>query len=175
VYSLKSFSAEKSNFALEADLQVSGSDIKLEYALSDRGFLFQLPGQTQKWSSDAMTREEELWKHTCFEAFLNPVGFPLYFEFNFSLKSAWNCYQFERYRYPQPPKVCWDFVLKSIVWDEFEGKLKIHLENRTQYKKFKVGLTAVLEEKSGLKHYCALAHKGTQPDFHLLDSFTLIR
>ncbi len=99
----------------------------------------------------------------------------LYYELNFSLKPAWNLYLFDRYRYPQPPKRAAEFELKSMNWDQFESKLNVELVNHTKFKKFNVGLTAVMEEQAGQKHYCALDHKGTQPDFHLLESFTLVR
>lgn len=106
---------------------------------------------------------------------MNPVELPLYFELNFSLKPAWNSYVFKKYRDPQPPVPSLEFVLDSLDWDPFESRLRVQIENRTNYKKFNVGLTAVLEERTGVKHYCALAHKGSQPDFHLIDSFNLIR
>ena len=172
---LKPFSAEKVKFLLEADAHVEDSILKLEYCLIDKGDLFELPKSTQKWQAGDVVLEDGLWNHTCFEAFLNPFGMGQYYELNFSLKPAWNQYQFDRYRYPQPPNKGNDFELKTLVWDQFESRLIVELKNNTKFRKFKVGLTAVLEEKSLTKHYCALAHKGAKPDFHLLESFTIIR
>ena len=172
---LKPFSSEKVKFLLEADAHISDSSLKLEYCLIDKGDLFELPKTTQKWKAGDVLLEDGLWNHTCFEAFLNPFGMGHYYELNFSLKPAWNQYQFERYRYPQPPKQGSDFELLSMVWDQFESRLIIELKNNTKFRKFKIGLTAVLEQKNGDKHYCASAHKGAKADFHLLDSFTIIR
>ena len=52
---------------------------------------------------------------------------------------------------------------------------QIKVENRSQFKKFRVGLTAILESKSGEKFYCATAHSGLKADFHLLKNFTITR
>jgi hypothetical protein len=174
---LKPYSSEKVKFLLEADAQVLDGTLKFEYQLVDSAKLFQMPQSTQKWEAYQVRREDNLWNHTCFEAFLNPMGFEQYYEFNFSLKPAWNLYQFDRYREPQPPKHSTDFELNSIIWNQAEGRLLVEIKNNTEFKKFKIGLTAVLEEtgKTNLKHYCALTHVGAKPDFHLTQSFTLIR
>ena len=166
---LKPYSSEKVKFLLEADANLSESSLKLEFCLIDKADLFELPQTTQKWKAADVLIENGLWNHTCFEAFLNPFGLGIYYELNFSLKPAWNQYQFDRYRYPQPPKNGNDFELKSLIWDQFESRLTVELKNNTKFKKFKIGLTAVLEEKTGAKHYCAVAHKGPKPDFHLLN------
>ena len=175
MHTLKPFSPEKAKFLLEADLEISESILTFEYGLIDKANQFNLPERTQKWEASQIPSQDGLWNQTCFEAFLNPVGMMSYYEFNFSLNPAWRCYQFDRYRHPQPPKVAVDFAIRSIVWDQFESKLKVQVENHTKFKKFKVGLTAVLEGIDGTKFYCALAHKGPKADFHLLDSFTLAR
>ncbi len=172
---LKPFLSEKAKFLLDADAQVHESILKFEYCLIDKVNLFELSKVTQLWNPSQVLREDELWKHTCFEAFLNPLGLEIYYELNFSLKPAWNLYRFERYRFPQPPPVNSDFEIQSFNWDSIENKLKVELKNKTKYKKFKIGLTAVLEEKNGNKNYCALEHLGSQPDFHSQDSFTIIR
>ncbi len=170
---LKPHLSEKAKFLLEAEAHPADSNLKFEFCLIDKANLFDLADFSQKWSAEQVARTDGLWNHTCFEAFLNPLGMELYYEFNFSLKPAWNLYQFDRYRHPQPPKQSQDFELKSILWDPFESKVVVQLLNKTKYKKFKVGLAAVLEEKTGLKHYCALAHKSAKPDFYLQESFTL--
>lgn len=166
---------EKAKFALEADLRFNESTLLIEFGVIDKADVIVLPSSTQKWDRLQVQREDSLWQHTCFEVFLNPLGMSNYYEFNFSLKPAWNLYHFERYRYPQPPVRSQDFEFKSMVWDHFENKLKVELINKTKFKKFKVGLTAVIEEKTGEKHYCALAHKNNRADFHMLTSFILER
>src|ERR1700690_621334 len=44
------------------------------------------------------TRSEELWRHTCFEAFLRASPGAAYYELNFSPSTRWAVYQFDGYR-----------------------------------------------------------------------------
>ncbi len=142
----------------------------------DKLGLFELPKDANFWSEAQVQRQDGLWMATCFEVFLNPTGSTKYFELNFSLNPAWNAYEFETYRTPQPARTTSDLVLKSMSWDPQQaGCLKVELKNKTTYKTFQVGLTAVLLEKGGVKHYCALVHKGDKADFHLIESFILQR
>jgi hypothetical protein len=46
----------------------------------------------------AATRTDELWRHTCFEAFLCDSPGPGYYEFNFSPSTQWAAYWFDSYR-----------------------------------------------------------------------------
>ena len=43
-------------------------------------------------------RSDELWRHTCFEAFLRASSGPEYYEFNFAPSTQWAAYQFSSYR-----------------------------------------------------------------------------
>lgn len=172
---LKPYADNSPPFVLEADLRFQGRELLLEYKLSDPQGLFELPQQNLSWTGAAVPRQDGLWNATCFEAFLQPVGFENYYEFNFALSPAWQAYRFDSYRKPQPPARVEDFILKSLQWEASQGRLQICLENKTSHRQFQVGLTAILVEKTGAKHYCALAHKGTKPDFHLSESFTLLR
>src|SRR5579863_8283993 len=45
----------------------------------------------------AATRTEELWRHTCFEAFVRTSG-AAYYEFNFAPSTQWAAYRFSGYR-----------------------------------------------------------------------------
>src|SRR5215831_18468784 len=47
-------------------------------------------------------RTDELWRHTCFEAFLARAGAG-YLEFNLSPSGQWAAYEFERYRVGMRP------------------------------------------------------------------------
>jgi hypothetical protein len=165
----------KESFLLEAELQLKGSDVYLEFILLDKEGLFEVPKTAASWSEDQVPRHDGLWNATCFEAFLNPVGTTKYYEFNFALNPSWNAYQFENYRTPQPATLTADFVLQGMSWDPLKNRLLVELQNKTPYKQFQVGLTAVLLEKAGVKHYWALAHQGSKPDFHLRESFILQR
>src|SRR6202043_881405 len=46
----------------------------------------------------AAARADELWRHTCFEAFVRTSAGPAYYEFNFAPSTQWAAYRFDRYR-----------------------------------------------------------------------------
>jgi hypothetical protein len=166
---------DKAGFSLEAELQVQGSELVLDFFLSDPQGLFEVPKTAAAWGSGQVTRTDGLWQATCFEAFLQPSGLKKYYEFNFALTPAWNAYEFTAYREPQPPKPTADFVLKAMSWNPGQNHFRVSLENNSGHRQFQAGITAILLEKSGTKHYYAVAHKGAKPDFHLSESFILQR
>src|SRR5436305_9012221 len=43
-------------------------------------------------------RTDELWRHTCFEAFVRAASGPAYYEFNFSPSTEWAAYRFDGFR-----------------------------------------------------------------------------
>lgn len=160
---------------IEAELSLQGPFITIEFQLDLEKQILGLPESSTIWQPKQVPREDELWKTTCFEAFLNPVGQSLYYEFNFSLKPAWNLYVFDAYRSPQPPKVSEEFSLESLIWQQSHNRIKIQLENKTNFSDFNVGLTAIIEDQDRAKHYFSLKHTEQKPDFHAADSFVLQR
>ena len=46
----------------------------------------------------AAARTDELWRHTCFEAFVRPLPGEAYYEFNFAPSTQWAAYRFDGYR-----------------------------------------------------------------------------
>src|SRR5437867_1054544 len=46
----------------------------------------------------AAARADELWQHTCFEAFVRTSPDPGYYEFNFAPSTQWAAYRFSSYR-----------------------------------------------------------------------------
>ena len=43
-------------------------------------------------------RTDELWRHTCFEAFVGSSGDAAYYEFNCAPSTQWAAYRFDSYR-----------------------------------------------------------------------------
>src|SRR6186713_2098635 len=74
--------------------------------------------------------QHELWKHTCFEAFIALPDGEVYFEFNFSPSSQWAVYRFEGYRrgvislHPAPPPR----VICRRREGELDADIDIHLD-----------------------------------------------
>lgn len=123
----------------------------------------------------APTRTDELWRHTCFEAFVNDAAGDGYYEFNFSPSTRWAVYRFDRYRSGmrpateiEPPQI----VGRSVP-ARYTLRATLSLPDRQRDSTLRVGLAAVLEEKSGTKSFWALTHPAGAPDFHHADGFAL--
>jgi len=125
--------------------------------------------------STASSRQDALWKHTCFEVFLMRSD-GSYYEFNFAPSSQWAAYRFTAYRQGMaelnlhsPPGV--DFVVTpgSVVLDatiDLQGLLDPGTDSR-----LRIALAAVIEDRDGRLYYWALAHPSGAPDFHHADGF----
>ena len=121
----------------------------------------------------AAERADELWRHTCFEAFVRPSTGPAYYEFNFSPSTQWASYQFSGYR--SGMRVATEISAPRIEMrsDEATFTLQAALELDGLSSSLDLGLSAVLEETNGHKSYWALAHPPGKPDFHHADCFAL--
>lgn len=112
-------------------------------------------------------RADELWKTTCFEMFLKPLGNAAYTEINLSPSERWNAYDFAAYRegmverpFPQEPQCTMRQGTNMAIFDAAIPVKGIPTMPCA------LGFTAVLEEEGGVLSYWALAHGGSQPDFH---------
>ena len=122
----------------------------------------------------AAARADELWRHTCFEAFVRPSADPGYYEFNFSPSTQWAAYRFDSYR--SGMRVATEIAAPRIeVRSTAECyTLQAALEfDGLSSPPWRLGLSAVLEETNGRKSYWALAHPPGKADFHHSDCFTL--
>jgi hypothetical protein len=121
-------------------------------------------------------RADELWKHSCFEAFVRASGDTDYYEFNFSPSTQWAAYRFGGYR--EAMRVANEVQAAPITIDSQAACYTLSAEvdlDRTklpQQKKWQLGLSTVIEELHGHKSYWALAHPPGKPDFHHSDCFT---
>ena len=117
-------------------------------------------------------RNDGLWKHTCFEAFVRSPGDPSYFEFNFAPSTQWAAYRFGGYRSGMSEAAA---TPRTTVHEEpgrftLQAEVEVGLAPETAWE---LAVSAVIEETNGRKSYWALAHPAAKPDFHHPDSFTL--
>jgi hypothetical protein len=116
-------------------------------------------------------RMDDLWKHTCFEAFVRGDD-ARYCEFNFSPSTQWAAYVFDDYRAGRR-----DFEMSALAIharggdDWFEVKAVVTPGAAGLWR---VALSAVIEETNGAKSYWALRHPAGKPDFHHADGFALL-
>jgi hypothetical protein len=121
----------------------------------------------------AAARADELWRHTCFEAFLRPLPGAGYYEFNFAPSTQWAAYRFDGYRAGM--RLAAEIAAPRIeVQAEAERyTLRASVELAAAGGAGRLGLAAVIEDVSGDKSYWALAHPLGKPDFHHADCFVL--
>jgi hypothetical protein len=126
----------------------------------------------------AAARTDEIWRHTCFEAFVRTSLGPAYYEFNFAPSTQWSAYRFDNYRSGMrvateisAPRVD---VQSSRACYRMQASLEMDQMSILRVDRaWRIGLAAVIEETSGHKSYWALAHPPGKADFHHSDSFAL--
>ena len=116
---------------------------------------------------------DELWRHTCFEAFICPADGKAYYEFNFTPSTAWAVYRFDAYRSGMRPADEIGALEIDVRSTPTRFTLRAALElDFLRSRAGRLGLSAVIEEASGRLSYWALAHPPGKPDFHRADCFT---
>jgi hypothetical protein len=120
-------------------------------------------------------RTDELWQHTCFEAFVGNSADAAYYEFNFAPSTQLAAYRFDNYRSGMQaaemsaPRID---VQSSPDCYTLQAALALDwLSNPPSGGRWRLGLSAVIEEMSGRKSYWALAHPPGKADFHHPDCF----
>lgn len=122
-------------------------------------------------------RADELWRHTCFEAFVKPAGAEAYVELNLAPSGDFAAYRFDGYRAGMAP--AYDIAPSAVETESrpSRGK-KIGRGKRNGWYQRRVtwhvpglsstalGLSAVIIEAGGRTSYWALAHPPGAPDFH---------
>jgi hypothetical protein len=144
---------------------VSGRQVRLRYEVEGRleDVLVPAPADPE--------RMDDLWKHTCFEAFARVDGAQAYDEFNFSPSTEWAVYRFTGYRSDMGKPVVLAPRVEGGIEDAayvLHAAFDLPLDGP-----WRVGLSAVIEETDGTKSYWALRHAPDKPDFHHADSFAL--
>ncbi len=119
-------------------------------------------------------RADELWKRTCFEAFVRPGADEAYFEFNFAPTRWWAVYRFDHYREGMADADITPAQIEAhTAGERFELAVVLDLPGWPVGWPWRLGLSAVIEALNGEKSYWALAHPSEKPDFHHSDSFAL--
>jgi hypothetical protein len=133
----------------------------------------------------AATRTGDLWRHTCFEAFVRHSRDGAYYEFNFAPSTQWAAYRFGSYRSGMCVATAISAPRIAVQASPERCVLQASLEigeivpsapavgGRERPARFQLGLSAVIEETSGRQSYWALAHPPGKPDFHHSDCFAL--
>ncbi|MGE0045320.1 MAG: DOMON-like domain-containing protein [Hyphomonadaceae bacterium] len=116
-------------------------------------------------------RADELWRTTCFEAFIRPENGEGYRELNLAPSTQWAAYSFTSYRTGMANTD--DLGPPHIETRRGEGSFELiaSIPHRLPPGPWRVALSAIIEETFGAKSYWALAHPPGKPDFHHPDGF----
>lgn len=126
----------------------------------------------------APAHTDELWQHTCFEAFVRASPGGAYYEFNFAPSTQWAAYRFDGYRSGMhvadeigAPRID---VQSNGGSYELQASLALDgLPDLPGDAAWRLGLSAVIEEADGNISHWALAHPPGKADFHHSDCFAL--
>lgn len=113
---------------------------------------------------------DELWRHTCCEAFARRPGRAAYEEFNFSPSGEWAAYAFSGYR---AGGVRLDAPIEIQLERGDAGLIVQAVVGLNSDQALELALSAVIEEDHGALSYWALNHPSARPDFHHPDAFAL--
>jgi len=161
--------------ATHIDVEVVRShsgDLALSYVVTGKIGDLRLPPGT------APTRADELWRHTCFEAFIRASTDAAYYEFNFAPSTHWAAYGFSGYR--SGMRVANEILAPRIELQSTNERCSLQasldldrVPGLPSDAAWRLGLSAVIEETNGNISYWALAHPPGRADFHHSDCFAL--
>jgi len=117
-------------------------------------------------------RTDELWRHTCFEVFVQAAGEPGYLEFNFSPSTRWASYGFDGYRQGMAQAPVIPQMAARREGDSLVLTASLSLPDLAD-RDWRLALSAVIESVDGTCSYWAAAHPPGKPDFHHPLSFAL--
>jgi hypothetical protein len=144
--------------------------LALRYAVTGKMGDLRLP------PAAAPLRADQLWRHTCFEAFVRPPSGSAYYEFNFTPSRQWAAYRFADYRRNMSAagRMTVPAIAVHATAEDFmlEAALELdELPGLAPDAPWRLGLAAVIEEADGRISLWALAHPPGRADFHHPDGF----
>ncbi len=158
------------DLAITAEAEREGTELLLRFAVRGAVERIRLPA-----ASAPAQRRDELWRRTCFEAFIRPARSEAYHELNLSPSGDWAFYHFEGRRTgrsdPDLPALTFNYSATPT-----QLTLRASLELGTLVSPavpWQLNLTAVIEDEAGRLSYWATAHPPGAPDFHHPDCFVL--
>jgi hypothetical protein len=124
----------------------------------------------------AAARNDDLWRHTCFEAFVRAASGDGYYEFNFAPSTQWAAYRFDGYRAGMRAalEITAPLIDVRSGANSYTLQASLELDELSALPRnvlWRLGLSAMIEDTSGCKSYWALVHPPGKPDFHHADCF----
>lgn len=156
--------------AASAGLMPGGTAVRFEYRLMGAIERLAIPARAEP------RRAERLWERTCFEAFAAPAAGGSYYELNFSPSTEWAAYTFDGYRQGMRPLAL--DAPPSIEVVATANTLCVTADVELGALAgggwpWRIGLAAVVADRTGGRAYFALGHPRAAPDFHDAAGFVL--
>jgi len=149
-----------------------GSLLSMQYSVIGEIEKILVPKPT-----DSAARKHDLWKATCFEFFLAHKERLEYWECNLSPSGDWNLYAMDAYRQVNMRE---ESAFSQLPFEFAKTKNELSLSTAVNLSRLlsplqplQIGITAIIQTADGNETYWALAHSGTQADFHLRESFVI--
>jgi hypothetical protein len=154
---------------IDVTLTDAGGGLAITYAIHGLNIDLRVPTPHAPAPADA------LWRTTCCELFLNPLGQTGYREFNFSPSGQWASYNFLDYRQPAPAITACPAPGIQLKREESLLQLDVTLPKSALPRgdTLRIALAVVLESNDSQLGYWALAHPAGKPDFHHHAGFVL--
>jgi hypothetical protein len=131
------------------------------------------PGEISLPAPAPTVHTDGLWQTTCFELFFAQTG-DAYVELNLSPSGAFAAYHFDHYRTGMRAI---DMPRPLIALEQGHERLTLTVyldeDDLPWDRSGRIGISAVIADKSGCVSYWALAHPLGRPDFHHRDCFAL--
>lgn len=159
-------------------IQITGEIERMENRISSR---YVVTGEIDSLLIPAFSaspaRKHDLWRATCFEFFLAPIDQPEYWEFNLSPSGDWNVYVMDAYRQVNMREAS-GLTQLPFRFQQTDGELTLQISvdlpaSLRVGQPVLAGITTIIQTRDGDESYWALAHPGTQADFHLRESFLI--
>jgi hypothetical protein len=143
--------------------------LRLQFALEADPLRIRVPSPVEEAG-----RRDELWAHTCFEAFIGFPESPGYLELNFSPSGQWAAYRFDSYRQGMRPALqAAPRLAIRHLGQKLQLQAEVSLGSEAPGRLLRLALSAVVEDRQGRLSYWAVRHPPGRPDFHHPEGFAL--
>jgi hypothetical protein len=149
----------------------TGAALQIAWRLEAPDGAVAVPGLTSR-----PERRRGLWEQTCFEFFLRSPRREGYWEFNLSPSGHWNVFRFDGYRSGMADETAIGALASSVASAGGRCSASASIDTTAlglAAEPWLLAVSTVVGFPSGQVSYWALAHPGTEPDFHHPDGFTI--
>ena len=159
---LKNHDKEKKDIKIQASFEINDEILTLEFTVTGeiKSYIFNEPCE--------QTREDELWKKTCFELFIAHKNTPLYYELNISSSTNWNFYRFSDYKtaMKEEKNVSEPFIHSYKMQDKYRLSFEFDFYEELIEKELIFNLAVILLDTKGVRHFYSINRQEKTVDFH---------